>query len=177
MSRPSRSTARRECSGVTTAGNCQEMDGRPRVGRFSRSFECVDLALGILNHALDEGSEIVVQPEARIGNARYDCLFRQFWRDGVKPWKCSASLARRCWRQALTQATRLSTVDYPFSCAMKARPAGPGGASLRNTTLIGMSTSRATPSTRILINVPSSRSALTMCKGICPQPRPALRNA
>ena len=92
MSRPSAQQSRRECSGVTTAGNCQEMDGRRRVGKFSSSVECVDFALGILNHALDEGSEIVVQPEARIGNARYDSLFRQFWRDGVKPWKCSTSL-------------------------------------------------------------------------------------
>ena len=92
MSRPSAQQSRRECSGVTTAGNCQEMDGRRRVGKFSSPGKCFALALGVLNHALDEGSEIVVQPEARIGNARYDCLFRQFWRDGVKPWQCSTSL-------------------------------------------------------------------------------------
>lgn len=38
---------------------------------------------------------------------------------------------------------------YCLSCAIKARPAGPGGASLRKTTLIGIAISRGKPCTRI----------------------------
>src|SRR6266404_9915742 len=34
---------------------------------------------------------------------------------------------------------------FRLSCAMKARPAGPGGASLRKTAIIGMATARGTP--------------------------------
>jgi transcriptional regulator with GAF, ATPase, and Fis domain len=60
---------------------------------------------------------------------------------------------------------------------MKARPAGPGGASFRYTTFIGSVISRGVPSTRILTNAPLSISAITMCEGMCPHPSPALRKA
>jgi hypothetical protein len=42
-----------------------------------------------------------------------------------------------------------SVVHFRLSCAMNARPAGPGGASLRKTTFIGRFMSRGVPSTRI----------------------------
>ncbi len=70
------------------------MYGRQWIGKFSSLAECVDLALRVLNYALDESSEIVVQPEARVGYAGNRCFFRQFWRDSVKPWQCSAGLQK-----------------------------------------------------------------------------------
>ena len=50
--------------------------------------------------------------------------------------------------------------------AMNARAAGPGGASLRNTTFIGITMLRGVSATRIFTSVPASRSACTMCSGM-----------
>ena len=51
---------------------------------------------------------------------------------------------------------------------MNARAAGPGGASLRYTTFIGITRLRGTSATRIFTSVPASRSACTMCSGHVP---------
>src|SRR5207302_1798065 len=65
-----------------------------------------------------------------------------------------------------------------LSQLIKDRAAGPGNASFRCTACIARTWLRAgAPSTRILTRVPSRMSLSTICKGIWPQPKPALRKA